>query len=493
MIDQLVRIGLSNTCFAFLLAIVAMLIEARTKRPQFAYLFWLLVLAKLVTPPVLSIPVHLSAPSSESTLLGLLPDASPPVTTIGQPLSDALRHIGSIAWPWLGIAWLLGNGIVLILSLIRVLKFDRLLRKHMEAAPQGLAAIAEDVATSLKLRSSPEFCVTTANISPLVWWTGGRVRVIIPASLLMQLKPSQFRWVVHMSWLTCVAATTLFAGWNGWLASAFGGIRGVVGSAEFTRHGGDLLRCSGDLYVSARTTCLCTLHSDSDRITCPTDSPHAGDGKRNQQRRIFGKEIQHDDFQWCASCSNSRWQQSWILLCGLIVLPMGVAYAQDYDAVGKRLKAAVAADEISKEQARTMIGALKRSEADGERTKDATANKDSAAVQKKLWAEKLANEAAQAKLKGFRRTKAETNENNAQALDDDLGAIKKEIKAGIERRDLSRELQETNARVLTDAIKKKLRAGVERDDLAARRSGGGGPQAQAADDRRRKRKRFAIC
>ena len=57
---------------------------------------------------------------------------------------------------------------------------------------------------------------------------------------------------------------------------------------------------------------------------------------------------------------NSRRLQACVLLCAFVVLPYGVAYAQDYEAVGKRLKAAVEAGEITGEQARAMLGTLRK-------------------------------------------------------------------------------------------------------------------------------------
>jgi hypothetical protein len=68
--------------------------------------------------------------------------------------------------------------------------------------------------------------------------------------------------------------------------------------------------------------------------------------------------------------SNSRWLQIYVLLCAMVVLPLGIASAQDYSAVAKRLKRAVKKDEITQEQADIMMAALKKEkspEADDER------------------------------------------------------------------------------------------------------------------------------
>ena len=64
----------------------------------------------------------------------------------------------------------------------------------------------------------------------------------------------------------------------------------------------------------------------------------------------------------------TRTLQACVLLCTMAVLPCGVTYAQDFEAVGKRLRAAVEAGELTGEQARAMLVALRKTaEYEGER------------------------------------------------------------------------------------------------------------------------------
>ena len=58
--------------------------------------------------------------------------------------------------------------------------------------------------------------------------------------------------------------------------------------------------------------------------------------------------------------SKSRWLRACVLLCAMIVLPLGVASAQDLDAVWKRLQTAVKKGEITEKQAHMMMGTLKK-------------------------------------------------------------------------------------------------------------------------------------
>jgi len=58
--------------------------------------------------------------------------------------------------------------------------------------------------------------------------------------------------------------------------------------------------------------------------------------------------------------SNSHWLHACVPVCAMVVLSLGLASAQDYDAVGKRLRAAVAAGELTTRQARVMMDGLRR-------------------------------------------------------------------------------------------------------------------------------------
>ena len=60
------------------------------------------------------------------------------------------------------------------------------------------------------------------------------------------------------------------------------------------------------------------------------------------------------------SRANSRWLQACVLLCAMIVLPFGLAYAQDYEAVAERLGQAVEEGQLSQKQADAMMATLKK-------------------------------------------------------------------------------------------------------------------------------------
>ena len=55
--DTLLQIGLSNTVMAGVLALAAFGVGKACRRPALAHALWLLVLLKLVTPPLVRVPV----------------------------------------------------------------------------------------------------------------------------------------------------------------------------------------------------------------------------------------------------------------------------------------------------------------------------------------------------------------------------------------------------------------------------------------------------
>ena len=60
------------------------------------------------------------------------------------------------------------------------------------------------------------------------------------------------------------------------------------------------------------------------------------------------------------SRKTSRWLQACVLLCAALTLPLGLAYAQDYNAVERRLGEAVSKGELTLEHAGVMMEALRK-------------------------------------------------------------------------------------------------------------------------------------
>jgi len=223
MTDLLFRMGLSNACFALALAIVAMLAGAKAKRPHLTHMLWLLVFVKLMTPPILTIPVGLFTGQPNFVVVtddhGFTTDEHPVPAEQVQAFSSSLRSGALLhrAKPWLVSIWLLGGGVVLAWSLRRVYRFGRLLASESETAPPELQTVAVKLSRRLGVKTLPVICTTSARLSPMVWWTGRKVRVIIPAALLDELDTQQSQWILAHE-LAHVRRRDHLVRWLEWLA-----------------------------------------------------------------------------------------------------------------------------------------------------------------------------------------------------------------------------------------------------------------------------------
>lgn len=77
------------------------------------------------------------------------------------------------------------------------------------------------IGRDLGLVRIPELCTTDARVTPMVWWTGGKVRVLIPAFLLADLSREELRGILAHE-LAHVRRRDHLVRWLEWLVcSAF--------------------------------------------------------------------------------------------------------------------------------------------------------------------------------------------------------------------------------------------------------------------------------
>ena len=89
MMDLLLQMGLSNACFALVLALVAMTVGARARRPHLAHLLWLLVFVKLVTPPLVTIPAGVFSLSPDRVSAGARASLSGEPSAVPETVREA--------------------------------------------------------------------------------------------------------------------------------------------------------------------------------------------------------------------------------------------------------------------------------------------------------------------------------------------------------------------------------------------------------------------
>jgi beta-lactamase regulating signal transducer with metallopeptidase domain len=199
---NLLTLGLTNALFATVLALfVAGLGRILDRRPAARHLAWLLVLVKLVTPPLVNVPllppdrepqfiepvvVHLSQVTPEAieierpieiSTVGLL--ASGPTVVADEPAGIRWKELGPTA---IGGVWLAGSLITLMLAAVRIQRFRRLLRDSEPASYEVQNQVAK-LAARLGLKRVPEAWWIDARVTPMLWAVGVRPRLILPRHL----------------------------------------------------------------------------------------------------------------------------------------------------------------------------------------------------------------------------------------------------------------------------------------------------------------------
>jgi beta-lactamase regulating signal transducer with metallopeptidase domain len=170
----------SNVLLALVLALAAWVVQQRLRRYDIAHVLWVLVLVKLVTPPLVSVPLRESpgdTPCSSGTCdCG---QHAQPQTIVGDTLP----------WILLGI-WSAGAGATGWLAWCRWSRFRRLV-SHARPAPPEWQALAARLASELSLRHPPEVLVVPGQLPPLVIPGWHRPRMLLPVVLLDGLTASQ--------------------------------------------------------------------------------------------------------------------------------------------------------------------------------------------------------------------------------------------------------------------------------------------------------------
>ncbi len=226
--------GLSNAVSAtFLAVLVACLGRVLARRPAILHCLWLLVLLKLVTPPLYQVPIPWpeSLSSGEKTAAVIEPDqASAALELLHIDLEDSAELAGLIerepravrlaleeeaprpetdpgpqapaailsAFGWLsqnwsalvGSAWLAGTLATILISVRRIHRFQLVLR---EATPGSdrIQSWVDELSAQLGLERAPQVWWIAGKLSPMLWAVGACPRLIIPIELWKGLDERQ--------------------------------------------------------------------------------------------------------------------------------------------------------------------------------------------------------------------------------------------------------------------------------------------------------------
>ncbi len=228
--ETLFYAGLSNALTAtFLALLVVCLGRFLGRRPAVLHCLWLLVLVKLVTPPLYEVPVPWpetfrgAAKAAEAESVVSAEIAENPeflLTTLETAVGEAddaeagdgasvlelvrvpedhaavrpIRAAG--AWfsaDWvrpLALIWLVGTVSTLAIAIVRIRRFQRVLR-NVRPADLETQEWVHDLSLDLGLNRPPSVWWIEGRLSPLVWALDLRPRVIIPIDLWKSLDDRQ--------------------------------------------------------------------------------------------------------------------------------------------------------------------------------------------------------------------------------------------------------------------------------------------------------------
>jgi beta-lactamase regulating signal transducer with metallopeptidase domain len=219
-VDALLRLLLTNAAAAGLLAVLAFAVSRVVRRPALAHGLWLVALLKLVTPPVVPLPLlpawrslpALAAPAPPMVVpMGTRLQPAPAATGEAAAVSRAhsIRQTKGVAPPTPAdgrmaeaptLAALLrpasaltlagGALCVLLLGAVRFARFRRLLA-HAEPAPAEILERADAIACALGLRRVPPLRVVAAAIPPMLWPEPAGPVLLLPRELLSELTPDE--------------------------------------------------------------------------------------------------------------------------------------------------------------------------------------------------------------------------------------------------------------------------------------------------------------
>ena len=222
MTGLLLQIGITKLAVSVVLAGVAWTVHKRMDRPAVSYNLWLIVLVTLLVPAVVALPVLPAEP------VGSLPAprAGAPRAMLVQPTFDSSAGLpsGALAQSGPAALWLLGAAGLLGWTLVRTIRFRRTFMRALRPASAQLQRHAAEIGRDLGMVRIPNVHVVHARVTPMVWWTGGKVRVLIPAFLLTDMTSEELRAILahelahvrrrdHLvRWLECLVCTVFW--WN---------------------------------------------------------------------------------------------------------------------------------------------------------------------------------------------------------------------------------------------------------------------------------------
>lgn len=193
MIDILLQIGATKLALSIVLAALVWLVQQHVARPAIVHTLWLLVLGTLLVPAFVPLRV---LPERTEVEVAMAPEGGPRAVQgpgmsgheMGPKQGYRVNSESLVV-----LAWLLGSAGFFGWTLVRTIRFQRKLTVAARPAPPGLRWQAAEIGGNLGLRRVPRIYTTNARLRPMVWWAGGRVRILIPSVFLAELDETELR------------------------------------------------------------------------------------------------------------------------------------------------------------------------------------------------------------------------------------------------------------------------------------------------------------
>ena len=389
MTESLFQIGISNAILAGLMAFAAILVGVTLNRPKLTHCIWLLVLIKLVTPPIFHLPIPtfgappepliaLNEPAIEFKLqtdqnwspnpaqrqsLYIPADVELKKNETGTKAENS--NFGIIAIflesvkSCFGMVWLGGTTLILIGSLFQILRFHRLLQANRMIAGKDILRVAKRIQKQLSMKNLPMISITNARISPMVWWVGGRVHVIMPQVVIEETKREQWQWILAHE-MAHVSRRDYLVRWLEWLACVCFWWNPIFWLAQRNLRAAEEICCDELVVRSLNANSYSYANSilaAVESLVIPEFRPPAMASEMNSGG--FLKRRINMILNGGSKPSSLRSVQFLIAGMAILLIPIGFVQAQDFDAIKKRLTKAVKQNEITLKQAAIMMEALR--------------------------------------------------------------------------------------------------------------------------------------
>ena len=213
--NPIVYFAVSSSAHALVLALLVWVVARFCRSAEVATWLWLIVLVKLVTPPIVTMPMPGLSSLSENEFgnVQIEPSLSnsasrvPVAKSIGAVRTDDVSTTEPVTLPnetftnpihWSHIVlvlWAIGSLIYVAVSLIRIHRFGKQLR--FEAVEStNLQQNAINVASRMGITTCPDVKTVDCRIPPLLWAFRSSTEIVIPSQLVQNLTAVQRKMLI---------------------------------------------------------------------------------------------------------------------------------------------------------------------------------------------------------------------------------------------------------------------------------------------------------